>query len=1085
MKYNVFISYRHVPLDMAAAEYLHKTLEHYRIPKEIRKKTGIQRINRVFRDENELEISSDLFRAIEENLKESEFLVIIASPHYLESEWCQKELDTFLKYRDIDHVLVVLTEGEPGQVFPPALMKGKEPLAMDVRGDSVWQVKKNIRERLPRLLAPILHCDYDELVQRKRVYRLRRLAAAMTVVTGVSLGFGGITFYQNRQISENYRSKQENQSRYLANTAEELLKQGDRESALLVALEALPESSSDTSRPYVTEARTALEDALYTYKMGLSTYLNPFCKMEHKSRVTDKIDFLESQERLLTVDEDDRITIWSLDGEMIFESEKNAYWDGRLADAHRFFGLGEDGITCVDYQTGETLWHWSYPDNAGFSDSARKPGTSCVSVWDYNFKDDYLIWAEPVGSGNPGIYSIDGNDGNSECLVNYKGIFSKEEDGSVKQPVEVFQLSFSPDYSRLAVDFRQPTVEEEPEPYQINIYDLKKKKDDSLTLQYCAQYEYFCGASVSRAYWLDEERLLLGYDMQSTNKFITRIGKDSVIRLECFDVTKDKILYSMEEPVNYWESKIGFYPLENKKDVVLSVICGNTMINLNPDTGERYYRMEDQSQIIATYPFDAGGMQVILTQDGRTTPTDTRAHTTYPYGLYQSRMELGEIQSAICYRRNDLPEMLVCFDNSIVRYQVARDQYDYQVEDGLFDSEYSPDEKYIALAGDEKISLYDAEQKKVVFEDDYSASYVKGNHRFTDVDHLQYLINEGCSLVQKNMISGERTEYEIPDVNKREYSSSLSSLTFADGTNKDVTVLWSVDTFTEEDAYGMVWMFDNRSKFYVNTFYYKDLEAALEESYGLNMKEWYVSISVNSASLSTTGRYLIITCSVICSEKEELSVLVYDTEKKEFVSIPQEIREMFDDNQEGVLLQKDGWLSTTEDVIAVYGKGAIQIVDLSSMQILYSIEESGIGSKEISFTPDGEHLIYQDSSWKLKVYNWRKGVYTWESVVPETGSMDYDFYQNGSVMSAETNIDSDIAVVPVRKIYLKKADGQYKLDNTIENCVCSNGKTAIISTGNNKYIFTIATLDELIAEAKEILQGRELTEAQRKTYLVD
>ena len=39
-KYDIFISYKHEALDKAVAAKLQKSLEHYKIPKEIQKKTG-------------------------------------------------------------------------------------------------------------------------------------------------------------------------------------------------------------------------------------------------------------------------------------------------------------------------------------------------------------------------------------------------------------------------------------------------------------------------------------------------------------------------------------------------------------------------------------------------------------------------------------------------------------------------------------------------------------------------------------------------------------------------------------------------------------------------------------------------------------------------------------------------------------------------------------------------------------------------------------------------------------------------------------------------------------------------------------
>lgn len=64
--YDFLISYRHGDPDSWVAQYLQNVLEHYRIPKEIREKTGKQKIRRVFRDNEELSASFDLAGEIRE-----------------------------------------------------------------------------------------------------------------------------------------------------------------------------------------------------------------------------------------------------------------------------------------------------------------------------------------------------------------------------------------------------------------------------------------------------------------------------------------------------------------------------------------------------------------------------------------------------------------------------------------------------------------------------------------------------------------------------------------------------------------------------------------------------------------------------------------------------------------------------------------------------------------------------------------------------------------------------------------------------------------------------------------------------------
>ena len=95
MKYNAFISYRHTELDMEIAKKLHKGLETFHIPKPVQKKYGKKRIERVFRDQEELPIGSDLDDNITKALTNSDYLIVVCSPRTPESYWVCKEIDSF------------------------------------------------------------------------------------------------------------------------------------------------------------------------------------------------------------------------------------------------------------------------------------------------------------------------------------------------------------------------------------------------------------------------------------------------------------------------------------------------------------------------------------------------------------------------------------------------------------------------------------------------------------------------------------------------------------------------------------------------------------------------------------------------------------------------------------------------------------------------------------------------------------------------------------------------------------------------------------------------------------------------------
>jgi MTH538 TIR-like domain (DUF1863) len=148
--YDAFISYRHVERDRKWAEWLIEALERYRVPKGLQKQGLPARLRKIFRDEDEVPASADLNDQIKEALVASRFLIVVCSPYTPRSKWVEREIEMFNELGRGDHVLALLTEGEPGDSFPGAMLvrerqmvnpdgssrivkEDKEPLAADVR----------------------------------------------------------------------------------------------------------------------------------------------------------------------------------------------------------------------------------------------------------------------------------------------------------------------------------------------------------------------------------------------------------------------------------------------------------------------------------------------------------------------------------------------------------------------------------------------------------------------------------------------------------------------------------------------------------------------------------------------------------------------------------------------------------------------------------------------------------------------------------------------------------------------------------------------------------------------------------------
>ena len=368
-RYNAFISYRRTERDVAVAKEIQSSLEHFRVPKGIRSAGGKDRIDRIFRDQEELEITSDLSRRIEDALRTSEYLIVICSPGYKQSLWCLRELETFLKLRGPEYVLCVLSEGEPPEVFPDLLRHGRkevtaedgtkvtveteiEPLACDYRGG----FKAARKTELPRLAAVLLGCRYDELVMRRERYRRRRLAAFFSA--GFMAAAAAITWliWSNAQISKNYRRSLISESRLLAMRSLDAYDTQDRLQALTTALQALP--SEEMDRPITDEAQYALAQASYAY-------LVPYQFLE-TWRIDEAADidvcFISRDEKtLVCMDHTGTFRSYELETKKplaVFRAAENnapvQTAEGR--DGELLCALDNGNLVSVNYRTGAENW---------------------------------------------------------------------------------------------------------------------------------------------------------------------------------------------------------------------------------------------------------------------------------------------------------------------------------------------------------------------------------------------------------------------------------------------------------------------------------------------------------------------------------------------------------------------------------------------------------------------------------------------------------------------------------------------------------------------------------------------------------
>lgn len=206
LRYWAFLSYSHS--DSAWAEWLHQTIETYRVPRQLVGRATPdgptpRRLFPVFRDRDELPGASELGEKVNDALGRSRYLLVVCSPHAAASRWVDAEIRKFkaLAPENERRVLCLIVGGEPHasdqpeqvplECFPPAVRyqvdgEGQltdrlvEPAAADAR-----EGKDGRNGALLKLLAGILGVGLDELRQRERARQRRRQVRQTFAMAGV------------------------------------------------------------------------------------------------------------------------------------------------------------------------------------------------------------------------------------------------------------------------------------------------------------------------------------------------------------------------------------------------------------------------------------------------------------------------------------------------------------------------------------------------------------------------------------------------------------------------------------------------------------------------------------------------------------------------------------------------------------------------------------------------------------------------------------------------------------------------------------------------------------------------------------
>lgn len=203
-KYYAFISYSRK--DEKMAKWLQNAVETYRLPSAIRKSNiGIPaKLFPLFRDKTDLN-GTKLKKALYSKLEDSKYLIVLCSPNSAASEYVDDEVHHYIEIGRSDYIVPFIIDGKPYakdpqmECFPPALRNLPEiPLGvsiedMGLRGAFLW------------LISTILGIDYDQIVMRDKMRRMRNRIILGVVAAVAAAAVAGVLWY-NTPHSKYYNS---------------------------------------------------------------------------------------------------------------------------------------------------------------------------------------------------------------------------------------------------------------------------------------------------------------------------------------------------------------------------------------------------------------------------------------------------------------------------------------------------------------------------------------------------------------------------------------------------------------------------------------------------------------------------------------------------------------------------------------------------------------------------------------------------------------------------------------------------------------------------------------------------------------
>ena len=869
--YNAFISYKHAPLDIKIAEHIQKQLEHFHVPHNLKSQINHDKITRIFRDKDELPITSDLTETITNALEKSECLIVICSTNTKQSMWVRREINTFLKTHTKDKIFTVLCDGEPQDVIPEELLTAEkeildsngfphlinvpvEPLSCDYR----LPRSRADKEELPRLAAGILGCSYDELQRRRRQYKLRRAAAIVAVAFAGVLAFGGYMLSSKIRIDKAYTESLRTRSIYLANESRQLLKDGKRADSIQLALAALPAGKKDKT-PVTAPAIRAISDATgaYTSNHGLdfTPAWNYKCKYAVKTSIAS-----EDLAYLGALDTAGNIYCWNTESrELVFEKacfEEPVRID--IPNNETFVITYSHKIEAYNIPSGKSMWVY-------------KPDTDTSILKDYV---QFTVSNVFVYVGGTEIVKFSLRDGA------VRDTYKPKEDTFLNS---VYNPTVSPDGKKIAYSDDILSTEEV---IKVHIYDTETKKDQSFDIK--AKY-------LEKMGFVDNNNLCVISTMDFVNTSVSFSLDYSVLKpatktFTFFNVSTNK---SWAQDLVYTDVSMGsgMRALPSRNAVLCYVANSVSIFDL--ETGTEINKYTTSSSVITAGDFNNDGLPEFILRHGEYVyASSTKTNDLASYNVLCNNITSGAIGDTI-YAVSQ-------YDTDIISYNRTIQDDDWKAVKtpsgfsmGSTSQAFESNDEYLVSAAlvvtdDDKfivrVSIIDLNTGKLSYTEDIPD--VKASLTNFDVDYVDgefYLVFEEDIYhvdPDKDKITPYNLEMKYGTVKsdgkiiayEKDYSTDQLNVTFSnyDGSDSDEISFKNItDSYIGYNNFNGFYIksLNKTFLFIVDTLYTVDMKSMDYEEFDLpnnwdfaKIRDFYVTATEDgSRVLLTDGNTVIVT----------------------------------------------------------------------------------------------------------------------------------------------------------------------------------------------------------------------------------